>query len=81
VVVEMHGNEKRLSASSPDEAALVAAANFFGIEFINKQHSTVTLKDSFTGQSPTFEVLDVLEFTSARKRMSVVVRLIATDCH
>ena len=86
VVVEMHGKEKRLSASSPDEAALVAAATFFGVEFINKQHSTVTLTDSFTGQSPTFEVLDVLEFTSARKRMSVVVRepksgVIATDCH
>jgi len=74
VVIETVGGEKRFSASSPDEAALVSAAAFFGIEFINKQHGTVTLNDKFTGKSPEFEVLDVLEFTSARKRMSVVVR-------
>ena len=68
------GKEKKLSASSPDEAALVSAAAFFGIEFIHRQHAMVTLKDSFTGSQPQFEVLEVLDFTSARKRMSVVVR-------
>jgi len=74
VVIETVGNEKRFSASSPDEAALVSAAAFFGIEFVDKQHGVVTLKDSFTGASPSFEVLDVLDFTSARKRMSIVVK-------
>ena len=74
VVVEQVGAEKKLSASSPDEAALVSAASFFGIEFVNKQHSTVTLRDSFTGSQPKFEVLEVLEFSSARKRMSIVVQ-------
>ena len=74
VVVEQLGSEKKLSASSPDEAALVSAAAHFGIEFVNKQHSTVTLRDSFSGKQPKFEVLEVLEFSSARKRMSVVVQ-------
>ena len=74
VVVEQVGSEKKLSASSPDEAALVSAASFFGIEFINKQHSTVTLRDRFTNKQPKYEVLEVLEFSSARKRMSVVVQ-------
>jgi len=74
VVVEQVGAEKKLSASSPDEAALVSAAAHFGIEFVNKQHSTVTLRDTFTGSQPKYEVLEVLEFSSARKRMSVVVQ-------
>lgn len=74
VVVEQVGSEKKLSASSPDEAALVSAASYFGVEFVNKQHSTVTLRDTFTGSQPKFEVLEVLEFSSARKRMSVVVQ-------
>ena len=74
VVVEQIGSEKRLSASSPDESALVSAAAHFGIEFVNKQHSTVTLRDTFTGKQPKFEVLEVLEFSSARKRMSVIVQ-------
>ena len=74
VVVEQVGAEKKLSASSPDEAALVSAAAFFGIEFVNKQHSTVTLRDSFTQSQLKYEVLEVLEFSSARKRMSCVVQ-------
>ena len=64
----------KLSASSPDEVALVSAATFLGVEFVGRQHSTVTLKDSFSGSQPQFEVLELLDFTSARKRMSVVVR-------
>ena len=42
-------------------AVFVSAASFFGIEFVNKQHSTVTLRDSFTGSVPMYEVLEVLE--------------------
>ena len=91
VVVEEIDGAKRLSASSPDEAALVAAAKYLGIEFVEKQHGIVTLRDSMgdgteagkpqgrsehllEGEMRTYEMLEVLEFTSARKRMSVVVR-------
>jgi len=78
VVVEQVGSEKKLSASSPDEAALVDAAAYLGIEFVNKQHQTVTLRDSFESSQPKYEVLEVLEFSSARKRMSVVVQDVKT---
>ena len=59
------------------------AAAHFGLEFIEKQHGVVTLRDCLTkGKDAqgkpiacerSFEVLEVLDFTSARKRMSVIV--------
>ena len=87
VVVEEIDGKKRLSASSPDEAALVAAAKYLGVEFVEKQHGIVTLRDTMgdgrgvgggKAASRSYEVLEVLEFTSARKRMSVVVKDPAT---
>ncbi len=74
VVAETVGNDKRLSAASPDEAALVAAAAYFGLDFIDRNQEQVQLHDHYAGQDVRYEVLDVLEFTSARRRMSVVVR-------
>ena len=62
VVVEEINGQKRLSASSPDEAALVAAAKHFGMEFVSKQHGKVTVLDRLSSVRQverTFEVLDV----------------------
>lgn len=61
-----------LSASSPDEQALVAGAQFFGWDFVDRAPGKVVL--DVHGVRRAYEVLDVLEFNSARKRMSLVAR-------
>ncbi|KAI9678592.1 MAG: hypothetical protein M1817_005649 [Caeruleum heppii] len=67
-------------AASPDELALVRAARDLGYLVVDRQAAALTLKTFPDGTSggPTtevYEVLDVIEFSSKRKRMSVVVRL------
>ena len=69
--------ETHFMASSPDELALVQAAQDMGFLLINRDVHTITLKipgpDGET-VSETYEVLDVIEFSSKRKRMSIVLR-------
>ncbi|KAL9623453.1 MAG: hypothetical protein Q9160_002346 [Pyrenula sp. 1 TL-2023] len=67
-------------AASPDELALVTAAQDFGYTVVNRQHGTITIRTFPAGpeEDPvydSYEILDVIEFTSARKRMSIVVRM------
>ncbi|KUF89314.1 hypothetical protein AM588_10002199 [Phytophthora nicotianae] len=69
---KLESGEVRLSASSPDEQALVAGAAFAGFKFESRSVGTAMVE--VLGQRVTYEVLDVLEFNSTRKRMSVVVR-------
>lgn len=71
--------QTRFMASSPDELALVQAAQDMGFLVINRDvHSiTLKLKQSGRGDEPvleTYEILDVIEFSSKRKRMSIIVR-------
>ncbi|KAK8154437.1 hypothetical protein BKA80DRAFT_313523 [Phyllosticta citrichinensis] len=65
-------------ASSPDELALVRAAQELGYMVIDRDVGTITLKSTpGTESEPVeeiYEVLDVIEFSSKRKRMSIVVR-------
>jgi phospholipid-translocating P-type ATPase (flippase) len=65
------------SAQSPDELALVAAADFFGFKFAGEVRGLVTIRLN-DGTERQFQKLDELEFTSARKRMSVIVRDVVT---
>jgi phospholipid-translocating ATPase len=62
----------RYQAQSPDEAALVTAAKDLGFAFLKREHEDVTC--SILGAEEKFTVLNVLEFNSDRKRMSVIVR-------
>lgn len=66
-------------AASPDEQALVEAARDLGYEMIDRPANSIKLKypDPVTGETviEDFEVLDVIEFTSKRKRMSIVIRM------
>ena len=66
-------------AASPDEHALVQAAKELGFMVLDRQNGTVTIKtQSLKDGQPVMEnyqVLDVIDFSSARKRMSVVVRM------
>ena len=63
-------------AQSPDEAALVHAAADCGFIFRGKDKEILKLQTPFTGGDAVeeYELLHVLDFTSARKRMSVIVR-------
>ncbi len=67
-------------AQSPDEAALVQAAADVGFVFRGRDHETLLLQTPFSaGQIERYELLNILEFTSARKRMSVVVKKMEGD--
>jgi len=59
-------------ASSPDEGALVSAAADFGYIFKARKPGEVTVCRN--GTDVTVQVLAVLEFTSERKRSSVIIR-------
>lgn len=67
------------TAQSPDEAALVAAARDNGFTFVAREKSEVSI--DVLGVPKTFEVLNVLEFNSDRKRMSVIVRMPQSSTH
>ncbi|CAG8455671.1 8932_t:CDS:2 [Paraglomus occultum] len=59
-------------AESPDEAALVSAAKNVGFAFLRRNNNY--LRVDILGTEYDFEVLNVLEFNSTRKRMSIIVR-------
>lgn len=63
------------NAASPDELALVNAAKQFGYEFLGiDRRGYMLIKEKSTGRQLEYQLLNVLEFSSARKRMSVIVR-------
>ena len=74
-----YGNIDYQSAS-PDEQALVRAAQELGYIVIDRQSTTITVKSFPSGLDAdplfeTFQILDVIEFSSGRKRMSIIVRM------
>ncbi|XP_075346992.1 phospholipid-transporting ATPase IB isoform X2 [Mycteria americana] len=72
VVPERQGNTIIYQASSPDEGALVKGAKKLGYVFTGRTPHSVII--DALGKEETFEILNVLEFSSNRKRMSVIVR-------
>ncbi|KAI9100575.1 hypothetical protein DFS34DRAFT_578556, partial [Phlyctochytrium arcticum] len=60
------------NAQSPDESALVDGAKAMQFEFSARESSSIDV--IIRGQSQTFELLNVIEFNSDRKRMSVVIK-------
>ncbi|PUZ46721.1 hypothetical protein GQ55_7G104700 [Panicum hallii var. hallii] len=73
-VVPVKSNDDTVSykAQSQDEEALVNAASNLNVMLISKDSSTAEI--CFNGCKFRYELLDILEFTSDRKRMSVVVK-------
>ncbi|GAB4839904.1 Phospholipid-transporting ATPase 3 [Ancistrocladus abbreviatus] len=66
-------------AASPDEAALVTAAKNFGFFFYRRTPTLIYVRESHVEkmghvQDVPYEILNVLEFNSTRKRQSVVCR-------
>ncbi|MCO5558138.1 hypothetical protein L7F22_011715 [Adiantum nelumboides] len=72
------GEDGRISyeAESPDEGAFVVAARELGFEFAKRTQTSVHVRESDSlGRKVEreYKVLNLLEFNSTRKRMSVVV--------
>ncbi|KAJ3450981.1 putative phospholipid-transporting atpase [Anaeramoeba flamelloides] len=59
-------------AASPDEGALVDAARMLGYTFHTRTPDSVTISNN--DEDYIYEILNVLEFNSTRKRMSVIVK-------
>lgn len=59
-------------AASPDERALVYGAKRFGFIFNTRTPAYVEM--NALGDQERYEILNVLEFTSTRKRMSIIAR-------
>jgi phospholipid-translocating ATPase len=74
-VIDKKDGVIRYNASSPDELALTNAARHFGIIFEERDLSNnVIVWNKRMNTRHSYELLHILEFTSARKRMSVIVR-------
>jgi len=68
--------DSTFQASSPDELALLKAAQDLGYLMIQRSSNSVTLlvDEGVEQVHLVYEVLDVVEFSSKRKRMSIIVR-------
>jgi phospholipid-translocating ATPase len=65
-------NTIEYKAQSPDEAALVATARDLGFTFLGREADLLSV--NIMGEVKAFDLLNVLEFNSTRKRMSVIIR-------
>ncbi|KAL1173264.1 hypothetical protein V6Z11_A05G401100 [Gossypium hirsutum] len=74
----MGPDEIMYEAESPDEAAFVIAAREVGFEYFARNQTSIKLREldptSGIRVDRVYELLHVLEFSSARKRMSVIVK-------
>lgn len=74
IIAEKKNNSIEYKASSPDELALVNAAKFFGFEFLGRDsQQNMVLK--IHNKQIIVELLNIIEFNSDRKRMTVIIRL------
>jgi phospholipid-translocating ATPase len=73
VLVSTTDGEQQYKAQSPDEAALVQAAKDMGYTFRSRESDNIIITKP-DGKEVHFELLNILEFTSSRKRMSIIVR-------
>lgn len=63
------------NASSPDELALTNAARYFGVVFMERdEDNNIVIFNKNSDKYYKYKLLNVIEFTSARKRMSVIVK-------
>ncbi|KAK4784199.1 hypothetical protein SAY86_018567 [Trapa natans] len=76
--VDENSGNVSYEAESPDEAAFVIAARELGFEFFNRTQTSISVHefDKNTGRKVerVYQLLNVIEFNSVRKRMSVIVR-------
>jgi len=74
VIPELDENgEMGYNAASPDEKALVEGAEVYNCQFVERKPDSVTVTTAHEKRE-TYQILNVIEFTSTRKRMSIIVR-------
>nr|XP_010915278.1 probable phospholipid-transporting ATPase 4 [Elaeis guineensis]XP_019704377.1 probable phospholipid-transporting ATPase 4 [Elaeis guineensis] len=65
-------------AQSPDEGTFLVAAREFGFEFCKRTQSSAFVQERYSSSKNAtereFKILNLLEFNSKRKRMSVIVQ-------
>ncbi|KAK4751216.1 hypothetical protein SAY87_004698 [Trapa incisa] len=65
-------------AESPDEGAFLIAAREFGFEFVKRTQSSVFVNEKYPDATKPiqreYKILNLLDFTSKRKRMSVILQ-------
>ncbi|KAG9154967.1 hypothetical protein Leryth_012158 [Lithospermum erythrorhizon] len=63
---------------SPDEGSFLVAAREFGFEFIKRSQSSIVVSERYPSyEEPVernYKVLSLLDFTSKRKRMSIIIQ-------
>lgn len=64
----------KYQAASPDEGALVQGGADLGYKFIIRKPSSVTILIEESGEEQVYELLNICEFNSTRKRMSAIFR-------
>jgi phospholipid-translocating P-type ATPase (flippase) len=74
VAPERSKNDIIYSASSPDENALVSGARHFGYFFYQRDQTSAIVQDVKNNVNLKFDILNILKFSSKRKRSSVIVR-------
>jgi phospholipid-translocating ATPase len=65
-------------SSSPDELALIEAARDLGYLLVDRPSNSIKLQTTNANgatEVETYQVLDVIEFSSKRKRMSIIIRM------
>ncbi|KAJ8277277.1 hypothetical protein GJAV_G00073460, partial [Gymnothorax javanicus] len=72
VMSEWKEGTLRYQAASPDEEALVGAARELGWVFLSRTRESMTVSE--LGEVREYQLLALIDFTSQRRRMSVLVR-------
>jgi phospholipid-transporting ATPase len=73
IIVENKDDVPTYNASSPDELALVNAAKYLGYSFLGRDEEDNIVVDQ-RGEIVKYKLLNLIEFTSTRKRMTVIVK-------
>lgn len=74
VIPERIDGKIKLSASNPDDDALVCAAGYFGYQFSDRKDKVCIVKNREFNVNEEVKILNTIEFSSKRKRMSVIIR-------
>ena len=67
IIIENKNGKLNYNASSPDELALVNAARFFGVKYVDRDEENNIFVD-FKGERQKWKLLNLIEFNSTRKR-------------
>ncbi|KAI8912623.1 hypothetical protein EDD86DRAFT_245506 [Gorgonomyces haynaldii] len=74
VLVQGTGDQMIFKSQSPDETALLNAAKAVGYMFFERNNAKSSISVDINGKVNVYTLLNVIEFTSDRKRMSVILR-------